>query len=178
MRWDLLDICLAMVLYRLFDLPFTTVKTFFLQTKMMKTQTPCNNEVRWMLYLAPRNVEDPWRLGLRQWGSNIWDLQCIGYMTLRIQGWRITTMRNQDIEDPMLRAHNMEDPRCYESTSWILNVSKHQPCSVCILQFQVTWHMFKVSVKTIQPGWGSRAERAKLRISKYQVMPIPRNSRM
>ena len=50
--WYLLDFCLAIVLYRLFELPFTTLQTFFLQTKMMKTQTPCKEIIWWMLHLV------------------------------------------------------------------------------------------------------------------------------
>ena len=49
--WYLLDFCLAIVLYRLFELPFTTLQTFFLQTKMMKTQTPCKEIIWWMIHL-------------------------------------------------------------------------------------------------------------------------------
>ena len=42
---------------------------------------------------------------------------------------------------------------------------------------KLTWHMLRVSVKMNTFGWMLWFERAKARISKYQMIPMPRKRR-
>ena len=67
--------------------------------------------------------------------------------------------------DILLADKDDENPNTLQRKSFVNATSK-----ACL--GRVTWHMFKVSVRTSQ-----RDKRVKLKISKYQVMPMPRKRR-